>query len=155
MRVPRSSLDQTITMTTPLDRSIKRELELDGTRYTVTISPEGIKVTEKGKRKGQEITWRDIISGDAALRRDLSLSVEALRLRSVASVAILGATGLVGTECVRPFAVPRVRPRVVVVARRPVPKLAEPRHMSRLVSSTTSHSRPRPNICASRTSCAR
>jgi hypothetical protein len=65
-------------MTTPLDRSIKRELELDGTRYTVTISPEGIKVTEKGKRKGQEITWRDIISGDAALRRDLKLSVQAL-----------------------------------------------------------------------------
>jgi hypothetical protein len=65
-------------MTTPLDRSIKRELELDGTSYTVTISPEGIKVTEKGKRKGQEITWRDIISGDAALRRDLKLSVQAL-----------------------------------------------------------------------------
>ena len=65
-------------MTTPLDRPMKREIEVDGTRYTVTISPEGIKVTEKGKRKGQEITWRDIISGDAALRRDLSLSVGAL-----------------------------------------------------------------------------
>jgi hypothetical protein len=65
-------------MTTLLDRPIKREIELDGTRYTLTISPEGIKVTEKGKRKGQEITWRDIISGDAALRRDLSLSVGAL-----------------------------------------------------------------------------
>jgi hypothetical protein len=65
-------------MTTPLDRPIKRELELDGTRYTITISPEGIKVTEKGKRKGQELTWRDVISGDAALRRDLSLSVGAL-----------------------------------------------------------------------------
>ena len=65
-------------MTTPLDRPIKRERELDGTRYTETISPEGIKVTEKGKRKGQEITWRDIISGDAALRRDLKLSVQAL-----------------------------------------------------------------------------
>ena len=65
-------------MTTPLDRPMKREIELDGTRYTVTISPDGIKVTEKGKRKGQEITWRDIISGDAALRRDLSLSVDAL-----------------------------------------------------------------------------
>lgn len=66
-------------MTTPLDRPMKRELELDGVRYTVTISPEGIKVTEKGKRKGQEITWRDIISGDASLRRDLSLSVGALQ----------------------------------------------------------------------------
>lgn len=66
-------------MTTPLDRPLKRELELDGKRYTVTIAPDGIKVTEKGKRKGQEITWRDIISGDAALRRDLSLSVEAMQ----------------------------------------------------------------------------
>ena len=66
-------------MTTALDRPLKRELELDGTRYTITISPDGIKVTEKGKRKGQEITWRDIISGDAALRRDLSLSVDALQ----------------------------------------------------------------------------
>ena len=65
-------------MTTPLDRPIKREIEIDGTRYTLTISPEGLKVTEKGKRKGQELTWRDIISGDAALRRDLSLSVGAL-----------------------------------------------------------------------------
>ncbi|MGQ0712100.1 MAG: hypothetical protein ACT4PJ_00055 [Gemmatimonadaceae bacterium] len=66
-------------MTTPLDRPIKRELDLDGTLYTVTISPDGIKVTEKGKRKGHELTWRDIISGDAALRRDLSLSLGAMR----------------------------------------------------------------------------
>jgi hypothetical protein len=65
-------------MTTPLDRPIKRELNLDGTLYTVTISPDGLKVTEKGKRKGQELSWSDIISGDAALRRDLSLSVGAL-----------------------------------------------------------------------------
>lgn len=65
-------------MTTPLDRPLKRELLLDGKPYTVLIAPEGIKVTEKGKRKGQTFSWRDIISGDAALRRDLSLSVEAL-----------------------------------------------------------------------------
>lgn len=65
-------------MTTPLDRPLKRELLLDGKPYTVLIAPEGIKVTEKGKRKGQTLSWRDIISGDAALRRDLSLSVEAL-----------------------------------------------------------------------------
>jgi hypothetical protein len=65
-------------MTTPLDRPIKRELEIDGTLYTVTISPDGVKVTQKGKRKGHELTWRDIISGDAALRRDLSLSLGAM-----------------------------------------------------------------------------
>ena len=65
-------------MTTPLDRPIKREIDIDGTLYTVTISPDGVKVTEKGKRKGHELTWRDIISGDAALRRDLSLSLGAI-----------------------------------------------------------------------------
>lgn len=65
-------------MTTPLDRPIKREIDIDGARYTVTLSPEGVKVTEKGKRKGHELTWRDIISGDAALRRDLSLSLGAI-----------------------------------------------------------------------------
>ena len=40
-------------MATKLDKSIKRELELDGTLYTILIAPEGLKITEKGKRKGQ------------------------------------------------------------------------------------------------------
>ena len=77
MRVAPSTPHHAI-MTTPPHRPTPREPELDGTRDTEPISPEGITVTEKGKRKGQEITWRDIISGDAALRRDLKLSVQAL-----------------------------------------------------------------------------
>jgi hypothetical protein len=64
-------------MTAKLDRAIKRELDLDGKLYTVTIAPEGLKVTEKGKRKGQEISWRSIISGDAALSEDLKISLDA------------------------------------------------------------------------------
>jgi uncharacterized protein YbjT (DUF2867 family) len=40
----------------------------------------------------------------------------------VSSVAILGATGLVGTECVRQFADSREFERVVVLARRPAPE---------------------------------
>jgi hypothetical protein len=64
-------------MATKLDKSIKRELDLDGKLYTVTIAPDGIKVTEKGKRKGQEIPWRTIISGDALLNEDLKISVDA------------------------------------------------------------------------------
>ena len=40
-------------MATKLDKTIKRELELDGKLYTVAISPEGVKVTPKGARKGQ------------------------------------------------------------------------------------------------------
>ena len=66
-------------MATRLDKSIKRELELDGTLYTIQIAPEGLKVTEKGKRKGQELSWRAIISGEAALAQDLRVSVDATR----------------------------------------------------------------------------
>jgi hypothetical protein len=64
-------------MATKLDKAIKRELELDGKLYTVIIAPDGLKVTEKGKRKGQEISWRSIISGDASLVEDLKISVDA------------------------------------------------------------------------------
>ena len=39
-------------MATKLDKAIKRELEVEGKLYTVTISPAGVKVVEKGKRKG-------------------------------------------------------------------------------------------------------
>ena len=65
-------------MATKLDKAIKRELELDGQLYTVTIAPDGIKVVEKGKRKGHEISWRSIISGDAALTESLRISVDAM-----------------------------------------------------------------------------
>lgn len=64
-------------MATKLEKSLKREIVVDGTAYTATISPDGIKVVEKGKRKGQEITWRAIISGDATLAESLSISVDA------------------------------------------------------------------------------
>jgi hypothetical protein len=64
-------------MTTPLDKPLKRELEINGKRYTVTISPDGVKVVEKGKRLGQELSWESIVSGDAALARDLRISLDA------------------------------------------------------------------------------
>jgi hypothetical protein len=49
-------------MATKLDKTIKRELEIDGQPYTVTISPEGVKLTQKGFRKGSEITWRALLA---------------------------------------------------------------------------------------------
>ena len=67
-------------MTAKLDKSIKRELELDGKTYTVTIAPEGVKVTEKGRRNGPEVSWRSIISGDATLNESLKTSVDATQL---------------------------------------------------------------------------
>jgi len=64
-------------MPAKLDKTIKRELDLDGKLYTVTISPEGVKITSKGARKGQEISWQTLLSGDAELRGDLNISVDA------------------------------------------------------------------------------
>ena len=64
-------------MATKLEKSIKRELELDGKAYTITIAPEGVKVVEKGKRKGREISWKSIINGDAQLAEELKMSLEA------------------------------------------------------------------------------
>ena len=66
-------------MATKLEKALKRELDIDGKPYTITISPEGVKVVEKGKRNGQELSWRSIVSGDAKLAEDLTLSVDAMR----------------------------------------------------------------------------
>jgi hypothetical protein len=66
-------------MTTKLDKPIKRELEHGGVLYTVTISPGGIRVVEKGKRKGRDVSWATIISGDAELNEALRISVDATR----------------------------------------------------------------------------
>jgi len=64
-------------MTTILDKPIKRELTLNGTVYTVTISTDGVKIVPKGKRIGHEISWETLLSGDAELRRDLNISLDA------------------------------------------------------------------------------
>jgi len=66
-------------MTTKLERPIKRELDVAGVVYTVTIAPHGIKVVEKGKRKGRELSWDTIISGDAELSEALRISIDATR----------------------------------------------------------------------------
>ncbi len=50
-------------MTTKLDKTIKREIEIGGQLYTVAISPEGVKLTQKGFRKGREITWETLLRG--------------------------------------------------------------------------------------------
>lgn len=69
-------------MTTPLDKPLKREVRIDGRVYTVTLSPEGVKLVEKGHRLGQELRWRDLVSGDAALATALNASVASLPRRT-------------------------------------------------------------------------
>jgi hypothetical protein len=55
-------------MTTRLDKELKRSIDIDGVAYTVIIGPEGLRVTEKGRRKARvELAWKDLVSGEAAL----------------------------------------------------------------------------------------
>lgn len=63
-------------MTTKLEKPLKRELDVNGEPYVLTISPEGLKLVRKGKRKGQELAWKDLISGEAALAVALKASLE-------------------------------------------------------------------------------
>jgi hypothetical protein len=65
-------------MAAKLDKALKRELDLDGELYMVTISPEGVRIVPKGRRKGHEISWRTILSGDAELTQQLRISLDAL-----------------------------------------------------------------------------
>jgi hypothetical protein len=64
---------------TRLEKQLKRELEIGGKAYVLTIDPDGLKVTLKGKRKGQELLWKDLVSGDAALAVALNASLEQRR----------------------------------------------------------------------------
>jgi hypothetical protein len=63
-------------MTTALDRPLKREIDIGGVKYTLTLTPEGFKLTPKGGRKGYEVSWQAIVGGDAALAAALNASLE-------------------------------------------------------------------------------
>ena len=64
-------------MTPKLDHPIKRELKIGRELYTVVMSPEGVKIALKGRRKGREISWQTLLSGDAELAQQLKMSVDA------------------------------------------------------------------------------
>lgn len=54
-------------MTTKLDKPLKREVQIGDKAYTLTIDPTGLKLVEKGHRKGVEVDWTEIASrGDGA-----------------------------------------------------------------------------------------
>ena len=62
---------------TPLDSPLRRRLDLEGREYTLLLTPEGLRLTEKGRRKGVELAWTDLLSGDAALAAALRASLQA------------------------------------------------------------------------------
>jgi hypothetical protein len=63
-------------MTTKLEKPLRREIVVNDEAYTLTIAPEGLKLVPKGKRKGHELAWKDVLSGQAALATALNASIE-------------------------------------------------------------------------------
>ena len=49
-------------MSTPLVKPITREVLVTGTSYKVTMTPEHLKLVQKGGRKGVEISWDDLLA---------------------------------------------------------------------------------------------
>ena len=60
---------------TKLDRPLKREIDVAQDAYVVTIDPSGFKLTKKGRRKGIEIAWADLLNGEAAMTAALNASL--------------------------------------------------------------------------------
>lgn len=63
-------------MTTRLEKTLRREIDVDGKPYTVAVDAEGVKLTEKGRRNGVRLEWKALISGDAAIAAALNASNE-------------------------------------------------------------------------------
>ena len=58
-----------------LDKALRREISIKKQPHVLTIDPDGFKLTRKGRRKGIEIAWKDLVSGDAAMAVALNASL--------------------------------------------------------------------------------
>lgn len=52
-----------MSMATKIQKEIRREIEIDGEPFTVTISPLGVKLTRKRFRSGRALSWRALWNG--------------------------------------------------------------------------------------------
>ena len=55
-------------MATKLEKSIRREIEIDGEPFTIIVSPEGFRLTKKRFRSGVALSWKSVWArlGDSA-----------------------------------------------------------------------------------------
>jgi hypothetical protein len=47
-------------MATKLEKTIRREIEIDGEPFTITISPDGFRMTKKRFRSGVALSWKSL-----------------------------------------------------------------------------------------------
>lgn len=67
---------ETAGVATVLDKALKRQVSVDGVDYTVSLDPEGLRLTAKGRRRAEvELRWRELLSGEAAMAVALNASL--------------------------------------------------------------------------------
>ena len=66
---------------TPLDKTLKRAITIDGQQYVITLSRDALKIARKGHRLGIDLRWPDLIGGDTALAAALRASVGRMEAR--------------------------------------------------------------------------
>jgi hypothetical protein len=47
-------------MATKLDKTIRREIEIDGEPFTIIVSPDGFRLTKKRFRSGVALSWKGL-----------------------------------------------------------------------------------------------
>jgi hypothetical protein len=62
-------------MATKLEKELQREIDIGGQAFVLTLTPQALSLVGKGRRKGLEIRWEEMISGEAALARALQASI--------------------------------------------------------------------------------
>jgi len=61
---------------TKLDKPLRREVLIGDVPHTLSIDAEGLKLVQKGHRRGISLRWIDLVSGDAALASALQASTQ-------------------------------------------------------------------------------
>ncbi len=58
-------------MSTKLEKPIRREVEIDGVPFTVTLTRDGLRLARKRFRSGVALSWKELwsLAGRAAPRR--------------------------------------------------------------------------------------
>jgi hypothetical protein len=62
-------------VTTKLDKPLRREIVIGREPWVITITPAGLKLVRRGRRKGVELEWKALVSGEAALAVALNASL--------------------------------------------------------------------------------
>jgi hypothetical protein len=99
-------------MTTPLHSTLKRALTIEGREYVVTLTEANLKLTLKGKRNGVELSWAQLVNGEAALAVALHASVGAFAARQEKPSIIPKPPALKPPAAKRPPAKPIPKKRV-------------------------------------------